>query len=306
MRTYIPANARGTDPRHHHLRRQVRRPDIPRRPAQRRHVSAGAVIAVAATSAPKSTPCSRIWSECCTRSTRPSSTPCSPRGGRGVRGRGQRIGEATTAANQVLLAQINPRSGDRAQDWRALKGVCRRLQRSSPGHARRARCRQHHKRHDHPPRLGRWMRCCSTRSASPKRHRACSRPTSANLIKAINTLRPHDRPADEVQPRIHLHACGAKWSWTTGPRRPRRKRTLDRSWTSTFLFSDDPYRYPDNLPIVAPRAARAANPGCGSLPDVSKNYPVRQLVTNTGWGTGLDIRPNPGVALNPAAPTSCP
>jgi len=28
---------------------------------------------------------------------------------------------------------------------------------------------------------------------------------------------------------------------------------------------------------------------------VTKNFPVRQLVTNTGWGTGLDIRPNPGI-----------
>ena len=36
-------------------------------------------------------------------------------------------------------------------------------------------------------------------------------------------------------------------------------------------------------------------PGCGSLPDVAKNFPVRQLITNTGWGTGLDIRPNPGI-----------
>ena len=23
---------------------------------------------------------------------------------------------------------------------------------------------------------------------------------------------------------------------------------------------------------------------------------MRQLITNTGWGTGLDIRPNPGIA----------
>src|SRR5262249_18053726 len=35
-------------------------------------------------------------------------------------------------------------------------------------------------------------------------------------------------------------------------------------------------------------------PGCGSLPDPSQNFPLRALVTNTGWGTGLDIRPNPG------------
>src|SRR3984885_14657350 len=37
----------------------------------------------------------------------------------GVRGQGQRIGEATTAANEVLLA-LNPRSETMRQDWRSL------------------------------------------------------------------------------------------------------------------------------------------------------------------------------------------
>jgi phospholipid/cholesterol/gamma-HCH transport system substrate-binding protein len=53
--------------------------------------------------------------------------------------------------------------------------------------------------------------------------------------------------------------------------------------------------YPDNLPIVAAKGGPGGKPGCGSLPDASKNFPVRQLVTNTGWGTGVDIRPNPGI-----------
>ena len=61
------------------------------------------------------------------------------------------------------------------------------------------------------------------------------------------------------------------------------------------MLGNDPYRYPDNLPIVAAKGGPGGKPGCGSLPDVSKNFPVRQLITNTGWGTGLDIRPNPGI-----------
>jgi phospholipid/cholesterol/gamma-HCH transport system substrate-binding protein len=60
-------------------------------------------------------------------------------------------------------------------------------------------------------------------------------------------------------------------------------------------LGDDPYRYPDNLPIVAAKGGPGGKPGCGSLPRADLNYPVRQLVTNTGWGTGLDIRPNPGI-----------
>ena len=53
--------------------------------------------------------------------------------------------------------------------------------------------------------------------------------------------------------------------------------------------------YPDNLPIVAAKGGPGGKPGCGSLPDVAKNFPVRQLITNTGWGTGVDVRPNPGI-----------
>jgi phospholipid/cholesterol/gamma-HCH transport system substrate-binding protein len=33
------------------------------------------------------------------------------------------------------------------------------------------------------------------------------------------------------------------------------------------------------------------------LPDASKNFPVKYLVTDTGFGTGLDIRPNPGIGF---------
>jgi phospholipid/cholesterol/gamma-HCH transport system substrate-binding protein len=62
-----------------------------------------------------------------------------------------------------------------------------------------------------------------------------------------------------------------------------------------ILWGNDPFVYPDNLPLVAGKGGPGGKPGCGSLPDVSKQWPVRALVTNTGWGTGLDIRPNPGL-----------
>jgi phospholipid/cholesterol/gamma-HCH transport system substrate-binding protein len=57
-----------------------------------------------------------------------------------------------------------------------------------------------------------------------------------------------------------------------------------------LLLGDDPYKYPDNLPIVGAKGGPGGKPGCGSLPDVAKNWPVRYLVTNTGWGTGNDMR----------------
>lgn len=66
---------------------------------------------------------------------------------------------------------------------------------------------------------------------------------------------------------------------------------------STLLFGPDAYRFPQNLPIVGAKGGPGGRPGCGSLPDVAANWPVRQLITNTGWGTGLDIRPNPGIGF---------
>ncbi|MCV7177091.1 MCE family protein, partial [Mycolicibacterium sphagni] len=64
-----------------------------------------------------------------------------------------------------------------------------------------------------------------------------------------------------------------------------------------LLLGDDPYRYPEHLPIVGAKGGPGGAPGCGSLPIVDNNFPLRQLITNTGWGTGLDIRPNPGIGI---------
>ncbi len=62
-------------------------------------------------------------------------------------------------------------------------------------------------------------------------------------------------------------------------------------------LGDDPYHYPDNLPVIGAKGGPGGKPGCGSLPDVAKNWPVRNLVTNTGFGTGMDWRPNPGIGF---------
>lgn len=66
---------------------------------------------------------------------------------------------------------------------------------------------------------------------------------------------------------------------------------------AALLLGADPYRSPDNLPIVAAKGGPGGKPGCGSLPDVANDWPVRYLVANTGFGTGLDERPNPGIGF---------
>ena len=99
------------------------------------------------------------------KSTRPSSTACCRRWPRGCAGRGPTIGEATTDANQVLLA-LNARS---RHDPRGLAGAAGLLRPFPPPTARQRptslatlNAASHHQRDDHPPTRRRWMPCCST------------------------------------------------------------------------------------------------------------------------------------------------
>ncbi len=71
----------------------------------------------------------------------------------GVRGQGERIGEATTDANQVLLA-INPRMDTIAAGLALVQRVQRRLRRCGPRHSGHAGRGQHHQHDRHQPRQG--------------------------------------------------------------------------------------------------------------------------------------------------------
>jgi phospholipid/cholesterol/gamma-HCH transport system substrate-binding protein len=214
-----------------------------------------------------------------------------------VRGRGQDIGKATTATNHVL-AQINPRMSTVQDDWRSIKGAVDAYSTATPD-------------------LLAAMNAFSTTSATISGHAAdldallsavigvsqsgidLLGPNRNNLVQAVNVWAPITDLLMKYSPEYTCMLVGSKkWLDEDGYQvmgGNGRSIILD----STFLFSAEPYRFPDNLPIVAAKGGPGGQPGCGSLPDASKNYPVRQLVTNTGWGTGLDIRPNPGVAARP-------
>ena len=47
----------------------------------------------------------------------------------------------------------------------------------------------------------------------------------------------------------------------------------------------------------AAKGGPGGKPGCGSLPDVTKNFPVRQLVTNTGWEPAWIFGPTPASGI---------
>jgi phospholipid/cholesterol/gamma-HCH transport system substrate-binding protein len=212
-----------------------------------------------------------------------------------VRGQGDRIGEATTAANQVLLA-VNPRMPALQEDLRSVRGFA-----DVYGGAAQD--------------LVSILDAATTTSKTITGHAqdlnalllniigfgdsavSLLAPNQANLVKAINELRPTADLLMKYNPEYTCVLTGAKWFYDHGGYDAIGGNGRSVVVDSTLLLGSDPYRYPDNLPIVAAKGGPGGTPGCGSLPDASKDYPVRALVTNTGWGTGLDIRPNPGIGF---------
>jgi phospholipid/cholesterol/gamma-HCH transport system substrate-binding protein len=214
----------------------------------------------------------------------------------GFRGKGEALGRTTTDLNQVLLA-INPRSETIRADFRALKGFSDAFGAAAPD-------------------LVTILDSLSTTSATITKNAkpldsllanliGLSRsginligPNRDNLVRAINVLEPTTRLLMKYNPELTCLLVGGK-------------NVLDFGFTNAaggangksaildvgLLFGDDAYRYPDNLPVTGMKGGPGGVPGCGSLPDVSKNWPVRYLVTNSGFGSGMDIRPNPGIGF---------
>lgn len=216
--------------------------------------------------------------------------------GEGFRGKGEALRQATTDLNQVLLA-INPRSETIRKDFRAFKGFSDAFATAAPD-------------------LVTVLDSLSTTSATITKNAksldalllnvvGLSRsginligPNRDNLVHGINLLEPTTRLLMKYNPELTCLLVGGKNVIDFG--------FLDVAGGANgksvildvaLLFGDDTYRYPDNLPITGMKGGPGGTPSCGSLPDVAKNWPVRYLVTNSGYGSGLDIRPNPGIGF---------
>jgi phospholipid/cholesterol/gamma-HCH transport system substrate-binding protein len=212
----------------------------------------------------------------------------------GVRGQGDVIGAATTDANEVLLA-VNPRMDTVRQDLRSLSGFSRAYGGAAQD-------------------ILKTLSAVTTTSATVTSHAAdldalllnvvgfaqagtkLIESSQSDLVRAVNVLEPTTNLLMKYSPSYTCMLLGATWFLDNGGRAALgagdgRSGVLD----ATFLLGDDAYKYPENLPVVAAKGGPGGKPGCGSLPDASKNYPVRQLISDTGWGTGLDVRPNPGI-----------
>jgi phospholipid/cholesterol/gamma-HCH transport system substrate-binding protein len=211
-----------------------------------------------------------------------------------VRGQGERIGQATTDLNQVLEA-LNARSDTIRQDWRSLKNFTETYGAAAQD-------------------ILTILNAASTTSTTVVNHSTqldtlllnviglSNTGTNLlgtnrdNLVAGVNTLEPTTNLLLKYNPEYTCFLQGAKWYLDNGGYSAwggADGRTLQLD--VALLLGNDPYVYPDNLPLIAAKGGPGGKPGCGSLPDASKNFPVRELVTNTGWGTGLDIRPNPGI-----------
>lgn len=212
----------------------------------------------------------------------------------GVRGQGPRMGQATTDLNEVLTA-LNARSDTFREDWRSFG----RLNETYDAAAQDILA---------------VLDAAGTTSSTVVNHASqldslllntlgfatsgTNLLTAAKdpLVSAINTLAPTTELLHKYNPVYTCWLQGATWFlnnggydvWGGGNGK---SIQLDIA----LLGGNDPYSYPENLPIIGAKGGPGGAPGCGSLPDATKNFPVRQLITNTGWGTGVDIRPNPGI-----------
>ncbi|MDT5151164.1 MAG: phospholipid/cholesterol/gamma-HCH transport system substrate-binding protein [Mycobacterium sp.] len=212
----------------------------------------------------------------------------------GVRGQGPRMGEATTALDQVLQA-LNSRADTMKQDWRSFKDF-------NATYAAAA--------NDIVAVLDNASTTSTTITKSSKELNslllnAIGVSTSGmdllatskdSIVGAINTLAPTTDLLMKYNPVYTCFLQGATWFLNNGGYNVWGGDGRTIQLDVALLPGNDPYMYPDNLPIVAAKGGPGGAPGCGSLPDAFKNFPVRQMITNTGYGTGLDIRPNPGLA----------
>ncbi len=212
----------------------------------------------------------------------------------GVRGQGERMGQAITDLNVVLTA-LNERNETIHQDWRSFKrfndtyaGVAADIVTILDSASTTSTTVV-----DHASGLDSLLLNAIGLSRSGTELLGASKDSLVGLVSA---LEPTTGLLRKYSPVYTCWLQGSTWYLDNGGfdawgRGNGHSIQLDVG----LLFGNDPYSYPDNLQVIAAKGGPGGQPGCGSLPDVTKNFPVRQLVTNTGWGTGVDIRPNLGI-----------
>jgi phospholipid/cholesterol/gamma-HCH transport system substrate-binding protein len=211
-----------------------------------------------------------------------------------LRGKGDRLGQAITSANNVLLT-VNPRMGTIDKDWRlfgkttaaysdAAQNILSILDSAATSSAT----------------LTENQRSLDTLLLSAVGFSQTGigviGNNESNIVRSFNLLDPTTALLQKYSPTFTCLFQGAQWYVDHGGRDALGGNGYSVILDAALLFGDDPYRYPKHLPKVNATGGPGGRPSCGSLPDPSANFPVRQLVTDTGWGTALDeIRTSPWV-----------
>ncbi|MGA5546189.1 MCE family protein [Mycobacterium sp. NPDC051198] len=213
----------------------------------------------------------------------------------GLRGQGQALGAGITDSNEVFLA-LNSRADALRGDWQSLRGFSQTYSGAAED-------------------LLRVLDSASTtattivENAQPldallvnviglaQNGTHLVAPNKDNFVTAVNALQPTTGVLHKYNPELTCLIVGGKYFLDHGGYEAAGANGKSTILDAAILLGDDPYKYPENLPIVGAKGGPGGQPGCGSLPDVGKNWPMRQLVTNTGWGTGIDWRPNPGIGF---------
>ncbi|HEX9833532.1 MAG TPA: MCE family protein [Mycobacterium sp.] len=213
----------------------------------------------------------------------------------GVRGQSEAIGQATTDANEVLQA-YNPRFETIRRDWQAFKGFNDAYSGAAGGI------------------LSTLDAASTTSTTIADRAGALDAlllnliglsntgieliaPNQQNLVDSINTLRPTADLLLKYNPSLTCMLVGAHWTLENGAYDHFGGNGRTAILDAGLMFGDDAYRYPEHLPVIGAKGGPGGKPSCGSLPYVDEDFPVRHLVTDTGFGTGMDVRPNPGIGF---------
>jgi len=213
-----------------------------------------------------------------------------------LRGKGDRIGHAITDANNVLLA-VNPRMETVRTDWQlfgqttqAYSGAAQDILSVLDSFSTTSETIS-----THAQALDTLLLSAVGFSRSGIDVIGGNQP---NLVRAMNILDPTTSLLLKYSPTYTCLFQGAVWFLENGGRDALGGNGRSVIMDAAMLAGDDAYRYPQNLPKTNATGGPGGKPSCGSLPDVSQNFPVKALVTDTGWGTlPNEIRTNPGIGF---------
>ncbi|OBB16364.1 MCE family protein [Mycolicibacterium elephantis] len=213
----------------------------------------------------------------------------------GFGGQGERMGQAITDTN-IVLGELNSRADNIAADWRSFR-------KAGDAYASAAR--------DIVEVFDNWTPTAESITTSARELDALLvsmigmansgiqlvTPNRDNLINAINVLAPTTDLVHKYNPTYTCLLLGSKWLIDNGLKYSLGGNGRSAILDASLVFGDDPYQYPKHLPIVGAKGGPGGKPGCASLPDPTKAYPMRQVVKNIGWGGDGEIRVNPGIGF---------